>query len=272
MGKSEELMKKRRDEAVKKSSAVRKRKRRKVRKSFISVLLILVLATLTALSLTVLFPTQIITVAGESVYSAEQIIDAAGIPQGDNLILLPSDEIEKRIERTLPYTDRVKLKKILPGTVKISAFGAVTAGCYQAEDGNYLVSDKGKVLEKVADVPEGIKFIKGLATQGQSAGEKLKVKSEEKQKISDALVSNSALSKIAINYIDVSDDINIIMLAENRLIVELGTAASLNEKIAHFISMLPKMDATSQGVINLKSWTEIKPEAYFKEEDISKYR
>jgi len=71
--------------------------------------------------------------------------------------------------------------------------------------------------------------------------------------------------------IDLTDTVDIISKIDNRLIIELGSSTDLTYKIAHLSEMLKQMDATSTGVISLKLWSSAKPEAYFRNEDISQY-
>ena len=73
------------------NSRKRMRRRRRFMNVYIIIVLVLVAVIGFAASYTFLFNIGEITVSGESdMYSAEQIVDASGIHEGDNLLRLDS--------------------------------------------------------------------------------------------------------------------------------------------------------------------------------------
>ena len=70
------------DEFTRKRKARQRKIRKRRIKIFIGCLVVALLITGTALSLTVLFPIDSITVTGSEKYTAEEILSAAGIKKG----------------------------------------------------------------------------------------------------------------------------------------------------------------------------------------------
>ena len=90
------------DSKTKKKNNIKKRKRR-VRKSFLAIVFIFLLSLLAILSVTVLFPINKVTVESEkTVYSSNEIIKASGISEGENLLMLSSKNTEEKIITELP--------------------------------------------------------------------------------------------------------------------------------------------------------------------------
>lgn len=76
------------DERIVQRSNQRKRKLRRRKIILRTVLTAVLLSAGVILALTVFFNINKITVSGDAVYSSEDIINASGISQGDNLIFL----------------------------------------------------------------------------------------------------------------------------------------------------------------------------------------
>ena len=83
----------------------------------IALSLFVVFFTLLAVVFTVTH-TRDIAVSGNSRYTAEEIIQAAGI-DGDILLLLSDNSVYKKVVAACPYVNDVELKKTYPSTVEI---------------------------------------------------------------------------------------------------------------------------------------------------------
>ena len=88
-----------------------------------------------------------ISVTGDMVYSAEEIIAASEVENGDNLIFLSKKKVNELVTKKLPYVGEVKIKRRLPSHLEIQV--TKTDACYSvSQDGRYSILDaKGKVLE-----------------------------------------------------------------------------------------------------------------------------
>ena len=96
-----------------------KRKRR-FRLAIVATAFILLLCLIVSpIIVFAVFRVKTFKVEGASPYTSEQIISASGIQQGKSLIFADLDEAAASIEKTLPYTDNVKLTKKLPSGIII---------------------------------------------------------------------------------------------------------------------------------------------------------
>lgn len=260
-----------RERKVQQTGKKSRKKKRRIRKTFVVFLFLLIIGTVVTLSVTIWFPVTKITVSGESKYNQDQILGAAAIPSEQNLFLVQGDAVEKQIEKSLPYIQSANVKKIFPGTIKITVTPAAVAACYKINDGYLLISNNSKILEKVSSIPENVTLLKGIESKTETVGETLVVEDSSKLSLLNEILTDLNSYNIQTEMIDLTDSVNILVKADNRLIVELGSSTDLSYKIAHLSGMLKQMDVTSVGVINLSMWSNSKPEGYFRNEDISKY-
>lgn len=88
-----------------------------------------------------------ISVSGDMVYSAEEIIAASEVENGDNLVFLSEKKINELVTKKLPYVGEIKIKRKLPAHLEIQVIK--TEACYAVEqDGRYMIlNSAGKVLE-----------------------------------------------------------------------------------------------------------------------------
>ena len=252
--------------AIRKKDAKNQNKKRLNRRrssvariALVSVVLVAA-AVATVLSLTVFFKIKSIDVYGESSYSSRQIISAAAVELETNLIRLNSEKVSQRIETKLPYIEEAKIRKRLPTTLEILVTKAQVAGYIETENGNYAVSDKGKILEKLAVVPEGMTTIAGVKLKDPKISEFI---SEDETVFKNITVIYSALGSTFsknVTAVDVSDRINISFVYRDRITVKLGTETDLKEKlkfVSRILSDPEKINDDDIGVIHASNAKKI---------------
>lgn len=116
-----------------------------------AVMLVLTLAVLAAVVF-VFLRVDTVSVSDEADFSAEEVRAASGIRSGQNLLLLDTNAVEKRIAATIPYAVNVKVTKRYPSKVKISL--SKGQGCYYTRKGAdyYVITEKGQVIARTTDV------------------------------------------------------------------------------------------------------------------------
>ena len=85
----------------------------------ISLLCLVLICAAILAAVTVFFKVKKVIVSGESRYSAEEVLEAAGIAEGENLFFLNKVAITNRIFRDRPYLDTVSIRRRFPDTVEI---------------------------------------------------------------------------------------------------------------------------------------------------------
>lgn len=246
----------------------RKERQRRIRKRrlfiFLVFLILSLIATGVILCLTVFFPIEKITVKGSEKYTPEQIEAASGIVLGDNLIRVNKQITLKQLKSKLPYVEDIRLKRNLPGDLKLTVTDATEALCYKTDDGFYIVSESDWVLKKVSKAPKNLYTVYG-AKVSCKVGQSTIYKNEELKELSRQIAKELNAKKIKINSIDITSTVSINLKIEDRLEVSLGNANFLEEKIKYLSKMTENIDSKVQGKINLGMWTNNKQEGTFVE-------
>jgi cell division septal protein FtsQ len=223
----------------------RKRRKSQAGRIVLAATVIIVAITAAILSLTVFFNIKAIDIYGESKYSSKQIVKAAGVELDSNLIRLKSKEVEKKIEDKLPYIQNAKIVKKLPTSLEIRVQSAVVAGYIEENSSFSLVSVEGKLLENVKTRPEGYAEIIGVSAENVKLSQTIKDETGSLKSVEKIYSAFNNQSQNNITKIDVSDSLNMSFVYRNRITVELGSTAELDEKL-NFVSKILK-DTTKIG-------------------------
>lgn len=171
-----------------------RRRRRRGRFAFLYRFISVVLAAAALLAAClVFFRIDRVTVEGNARYTAQEIADASGIRQGDNLIALPKGRIANRILLELPYVAAVSIHRAFPDGAVLVISEHTAAAAVEGAGGWWYISAQGKLLEQ-SDAPGPLR-ISGITAVEPAAGEKLTVAEEERDKLSYVLSLLAALEK-----------------------------------------------------------------------------
>lgn len=202
----------------------RNRTRRRGRGRFgllFKVLCLLALVVALTAGATVFFRVEVVSVEGNHRYSREEIVEVAGIQQGDNLYAWNKFRVADQLLQSLPYIGEVSIRRVLPSTVVItvSEWDAVARilpyddpeepaepdGGTEEEAGEeaeplpaaqepWLISVKGKLLESAgADSPA--MAVHGLTALLPQAGEPLAVPQSQQARLDGLLGLLAALEE-----------------------------------------------------------------------------
>lgn len=227
------------------------------------------LAVITAiiLSLTVLFPITQLTAKGSKVYTSSQIINACGVTVGDNLFTVSENQVLNILKSKLPFVDSVKLNRTLPDTLEIVVTDAKEYACYKIDKKFYTVSKDGWVLERYNKQPKNVFLIICDDVKAQ-VGKQLEFSSETNHNQAQEIINRLENNKIEINYVDITDEINLKAKVDGRFIVNFGTSNSLEQKVKHLKSMTESIEKSKTGRINLTMWSSQNTQGTFVESDI----
>lgn len=101
-------------------------------------------------SMVIFFRVRSVEVTGNRYYSAQEIIDAANIMDGDNLLTLSRGEIAGNVIAKLPYIKNVRVTRQLPDSVVLRV--TEYESTYSVQDANgdyYLITAAGKATEQI---------------------------------------------------------------------------------------------------------------------------
>ncbi len=243
----------------------RRRRRRRALVLFYSFVLLTVIAAAAALSLTVLFKIDTISVSGTSRYSAEEITQTTGIKKGENLFLADTSSAQKKVLQKLPYIGSVKVSRHLPARVMISVTEEPVSGVVAYKNQYAIIGASGKVLELVTKPPENQTLVKGIPLSKAEVGKKIEYADTSQQSTFQNLTAAIAEAKLEkVTEINLTKSFEIAVVYDHRITMNLGLASDLDKKIRFGKSILDsgKIKDTEKGVLDLSTSAEDE-HAYF---------
>ena len=132
----------------------------------------------------IFFRVNTMVVAGNSRYTQEEIIAAAGVKQGDNLFTLNKYQIANRILTQLPYVNEVAISRKLPDTLIFEVTESTGTAWLESGGSYWLLDDNCKLLE-VGDAAlvQGKPQVLGLTAVNPTVGNTLTVSPEQQDKL-----------------------------------------------------------------------------------------
>ncbi len=234
----------------------RKKRRRKVRRGRVAAALILlmliVVGIAAALSLTVFFNINSISVAGSSRYSADEIIDASNIAKGQNMFRLDTKKAESSVAKRLPYITVVKVQRVLPDSIKITVKENKVDYAFKNGE-SYVLATGMKAVDNSDTVPDGAVVV-SCRIKSCKLGEDIVLDDVSTlEKIRDA-ISESKIKNITA--IDCSDATKVTLTYDDRLLLELGTVENAAKKLKTAIQIIATVDKDgarpAEGIIRLQ--------------------
>lgn len=209
----------------------------------------LIICAALVFGMSVFFRVNGIEVEGNSLYSNEEIIEASGIEQGDNLFFINRFTAISRIFSKLPYVEKAVINRSLPNKLVIVVSESRAIACISAEDGTWAIDRGCKLLSKVSgDEMRGLIRIEGLTPIAPEAGQIIAPGEAESPKVhylSAILTQIDTLDlRDRITYIDITGISNPSFDYLGRFTVKLGSNENVEYK---FQCLLSAVDALSEG-------------------------
>lgn len=132
----------------------------------------------------IFFRVNTMVVTGNSRYTQEEIIAAAGVEQGDNLFTLNKYQIADRILTQLPYVDDVTISRKLPDTLIFEVQESTGVAWVESGGSYWLINNNCKVLEVGdASLVQGKPQLLGITPENPTVGNTLTVAPEQQAKL-----------------------------------------------------------------------------------------
>ena len=141
----------------------------------------------------IFFRVNEVSVVGNVRYTAEEIVQISGIQSGDNLITLSKAHIAGVIRTRLPYVESVSIRRSLPDGVIIEVHERVAVASVESDQGSWLISSQGKVLEEKSSA--SVMEIIGIMAQSPRAGDSVRVLEKDSATLDHVLALLTALEE-----------------------------------------------------------------------------
>lgn len=208
----------------------RHKKRRRNRARFPGlyrlVSVILILAALVA-ACVIFFRVEEITIQGNTRYTDQQIIEAAGIERGKNLFSVNKSRVARELLGKLPYIQSVSVRRKLPDTLSITVSEGNAAAAIAQGGKWWLVGINGKLLEEANSAPQNCAQVIGLTPLAPAVGTYLAAEEAQAAKVENlqALLPSLAETELLerVESIDLSEDYEVVFQCDGRFTVSLST-------------------------------------------------
>lgn len=222
------------------------------------VAVVVVAAVFAVLSLTVLFNVSEVKVAKAGKhYQPEQIIEAADVDVGDNMVATNWDRVKEKVEKKLPYVLSLEIKKTVSGKITFSVVDDTATLVFKTSKGYALADANCKVLEIVKEKPKnkGLTLLTVKNRINADPGETISFADDGESILYDTIrtaIKNSGIGNIT--GIDISDPENIYLEYQNRYRLYLGNSEDIEYKLREAKKIIAEEDENDPnqiGEINL---------------------
>lgn len=248
--------------------------RTKSRWVLVVLLVLLLLSVAVALSLTVFFKVESVTVTEGCPYSRDEVAQAAGIRQGENLFLLSGETITRNLRDALPYAGEVTLTRRLPHTVEITITPAKAAFAMRDVYGSYtLMESSYRVLEQyAAAIPAGAIEVTGARLEDGCTPCRTAPFSDPNQKtlLTTLLEALREHEFLEITSLDLSNISDLRAVYDDRIVLALGSQGNLDYKLRCARKTLTEKyaDPATEGILDLSLLTGEGNQLFFRAQEI----
>ncbi len=230
------------------------------------VMLVFVCAIL-IFGMSIFFRATDIQVSGNVSYTADEVIVASGIEEGDNLFFINMFSAASRLYARLPYIETVSISRGLPNriSIEVSESMAIAYVAYEGatSDGLGTVTEYWKIdrncklLDRASGVEEltGLIELRGIEIESPASGEIIIVTAEDSAKVEYATVILDQIQErgmyTQVNYLDMSTVGNAVFDYLGRFTVELGAQGNTEYRFGMLISAVGKLQSGDRGVLDL---------------------
>ena len=235
--------------------AGRAKKRKKRGVLFAPLAFLLVIAAL-VLALSVFFRVAKVEVEGNERYTDEEIVDASGIEQGDNLFFINRFAAMSRINAKLPYVESAVINLEMPNRLKIVITESVAVACVTAESGTWAIDRGCKLLSRLnADELAGLIRVEGLMPIAPEIGETIAPGESEMGKVHYLAAILRQISELGmqgrVTWIDITNPANPSFDYLGRFTVKLGANENVDYKFQCLLSAVEALEPGDRGTLDL---------------------
>lgn len=205
----------------------------------------------------IFFQVENVTVEGSEKYSSEEIIEASGIEEGQNMFFIRRSAIEEELTQSLPYLKTVSIHLTLPGTVRIEVTDCEPVAVLVVTNGYWFIDEEGKLLE-LRSSDGGLPNVTGLSLETPTTGTEFSVDAAYKLKKTSLVDLLTALKEQdlldGVVSIDLSEGSEVLMQYTEKYTVKIPYGSDFDYKMRAMngiIESLAEENDEESGVIDL---------------------
>ena len=241
--------------------AARKKRKRSALFAPMSFLLVCVAVVF---GMGVFFRVQTIEVDGVESYTPEEIIEASGIGEGDNLFFINQANAAARIYSRLTMVETAEVETVMPNKVVIHVQESYPMAYVDWMGSPWILTGNCKMLG-TPQAPEelnGLIQVLNITAADPEQGKPMQVVPEDSLKLTylqDLLGAMEQLNMGAdVAQLDMSNAANPTFQYLNRFTVRMGANNNTDYKLRMLLSGVPQLAAEETGTINLSDGVTVR--------------
>ncbi len=198
-----------------------------------------------------------ILIDGDEVYTDAEILEAAKLKPGMNMLTIREKKVNSDVTTVLPFISQIGVDYRLPDTLALNVVSTKENLILKCEKKYICVDKTGKVVsDKKKKLTEGMFLVQGMTEQEYTVGELFAVSEEnaERYKIACEFAKATENSE-TLNYgvLDLKDLKDITFTYRSKIRLYLGDSDNLAQKLDKAIGIMESADVGDKtGYINLK--------------------
>lgn len=214
------------------------------------------------LFMSIFFSISKIEVKGNSLYTDNEIINASGIQEGDNLFFVNRIAAGSRVVAKLPYVDSVSITRGLPSSVTIVVEESAAVGYVIVGDEYWTLSQSGKYLGTIEKSAAGkVARISGITAAEPAVGDELEAIEGEELRLEYLLALAEQIKgrglAADVTAIDVSDPQNATIEYQGRFTVKFGENKDVEYKFGKLLSAVSQLNEDDGGLMDLSDGNKV---------------
>lgn len=236
-------------------------KRRRGNAMFAPLIFILVVVVL-VFCIGLFFRARNIEVIGASYYTAEEIIEASGVEQGDNLFFINRFSASSSIFSKLPFVDAASIERDMPSTIVITVTESRAVAYVDWQTQQWMISSAGKLLGTASgEELQGLIHVKNITPLSPVTGEAMTVEDTDSLKLAymleilrcmeaDGLVSS-------VSELDMQNVANPQFRYTERFTVKLGANENIDYKLRMMLAAVNQIDPSETLVLDVSDGSTV---------------
>lgn len=232
------------------------RKKKTGRRAFYGPLAFLVACAVLIFLMSIFFRVSTVEVQGNVYYTAQEVQDAAGIVEGDNLFFINRFRVVSRIFARLPYIENVEIKRYLPNKVVLTVSECQALGCVSVEGEAWVIDRSCRILTKATELEqEQLMEIRGIKPLTTEIGKVFETGSDDAGKLEYLCEILSQIQERGmtgdVSYLDMTNANDPTFGYLGRFTVRLGEAGDTEYRFGKLLSAVSQLTENDRGTIDV---------------------
>ncbi len=231
-------------------------RKKKKRNAFFAPLSFLLVCVALVFGMGVFFRVQTIEVLGAVSYTPEEVIEASGIDEGDNLFFINQASAVSRINARLPLVESARVERDLPNRITITIEESSAVAYVDCDGLGWILTGNCKLLNSAT--PEelaGLIHVLNVSPLSPEAGAFMQVEQADELKLSYLKSILGSVEELGIQAdvsdLDMSNPANPTFRYQGRFTVRMGSNDNTDYKLRMLLSAVMTMEANEAGTFNL---------------------